>query len=72
MAEHFITRFEHAEPTLRLPELHQALYDADTLFLPRTVVCLHARNTRKRNASSPASSTVPSSVITRIHCFPSR
>ena len=48
MAEHFITRFEHAEPTLRLPELHQALYDADTLFLPRTVVCLHGEEHRKK------------------------
>ena len=48
MAEHFITRFEHAEPTLRLPDLHQALYDADTLFLPKTVVCLHGQEHMKK------------------------
>jgi cytochrome P450 len=28
---------------LRIPDPHQALYDADTLFLPRTVVCLHGK-----------------------------
>lgn len=44
MTEHFVTRYEHAESTLRLPDLHQALYDADTLFLPRTVVCLHGED----------------------------
>ncbi len=41
MAEHFVTEYHDAEQTLRLPDLHQALYDADTVFLPRTVVCLH-------------------------------
>ena len=48
MAEHFVTRFEHVEPTLRLAELHQALYDADTVFLPRTVVCLHGEEHAKK------------------------
>ncbi len=43
MAEHFVTRYADAEATLRIPDLHQALYDADTLFLPRTVVCLHGK-----------------------------
>ena len=41
MGEHFVTRYRDGEATLRLPDLHQALYDADTVFLPRTVVCLH-------------------------------
>ena len=41
MGEHFVTRYPDGEATLRLPDLHQALYDADTVFLPRTVVCLH-------------------------------
>lgn len=41
MVEHFVTEYRAAEQTLRLPDLHQALYDADTVFLPNTVVCLH-------------------------------
>ena len=41
MTEHFITGYREAEQTLRLPGLHQALYDADTVFLHQTVVCLH-------------------------------
>lgn len=41
--EHFITTYRDGEATLRIPDLHQALYDADTLFLPRTVVCLHGK-----------------------------
>jgi len=41
MVEHFVTGYRDAEQTLRLPDLHQALYDADTVFLPRSVVCLH-------------------------------
>lgn len=43
MSEHFVTRYGDAEATLRLPDLHQALYDADTIFLPKTVVCLHGK-----------------------------
>lgn len=43
MAEHFVTKYADAEATLRIPDLHQALYDADTLFLPTTVVCLHGK-----------------------------
>jgi cytochrome P450 len=41
MAEYFVNDYRAAEQTLRLPDLHQALYDADTVFLPKTVVCLH-------------------------------
>jgi benzoate 4-monooxygenase len=44
MSEHFVTRYGDAEATLRIPDLHQALYDADTIFLPRTVVCLHGKD----------------------------
>lgn len=44
MAEHFVNQYDDAEATLRLPNLHQALYDADTLFLPKTVVCLHGQD----------------------------
>lgn len=44
MVEHFVTQYRAAEQTLRLPDLHQALYDADTVFLPRTVVCLHGED----------------------------
>ncbi len=44
MSEHFVTRYADAEATLRIPDLHQALYDADTIFLPRTVVCLHGKD----------------------------
>ena len=44
MAEHFITGYADAESTLRIRDLHQALYDADTLFLPTTVVCLHGKD----------------------------
>jgi len=44
MSEHFVTAYRDAEKTLRLPDLHQALYDADTVFLPRTVVCLHGED----------------------------
>ncbi|RVT81768.1 cytochrome P450 [Rhodobacteraceae bacterium CCMM004] len=48
MAEHVVTRYRDAEQTLRLPDLHQALYDADTVFLPRTVVCLHGEDHTKK------------------------
>ncbi len=44
MSEHFVTRYADAEATLRIPDLHQALYDADPIFLPRTVVCLHGKD----------------------------
>lgn len=48
MAEHFVTTYRDAEQTLRLPDLHQALYDADTVFLPKTVVCLHGEEHAKK------------------------
>ena len=50
MSEHFVTGYRDAEKTLRVPDLHQALYDADTVFLPQTVVCLHgeAHSKKKR------------------------
>ncbi|MBF9033535.1 cytochrome P450 [Rhodobacterales bacterium HKCCE2091] len=41
MTDHRITRYAEAEAGLKIPDLHQALYDADPIFLPRTVVCLH-------------------------------
>jgi cytochrome P450 len=40
MPEHFVTKNADAEATLRLADLHQALYDADTLFLSTMVACL--------------------------------
>ncbi|MCR9137372.1 MAG: cytochrome P450 [Alphaproteobacteria bacterium] len=48
MPEHFVIDYREAEETLRLPDLHQALYDADTVFLPRTVVCLHGEDHTKK------------------------
>lgn len=48
MTELFVTRYREAEQTLRLPDLHQALYDADTVFLPKTVVCLHGEAHAKK------------------------
>ena len=48
MTEHFVNAYRDAEQTLRLPDLHQALYDADTVFLPRTVVCLHGEEHQKK------------------------
>lgn len=48
MSEHFVNGYRDAEQTLRLPDLHQALYDADTVFLPRTVVCLHGEDHVKK------------------------
>lgn len=48
MAEHFVNGYRDAEQTLRLPDLHQALYDADTVFLPKTVVCLHGEEHAKK------------------------
>ena len=48
MSEHFVTGYRYAEQTLRLPDLHQALYDADTVFLPKTVVCLHGEEHTKK------------------------
>lgn len=44
MTELFVNSYRDAEQTLRIPDLHQALYDADTVFLPRTVVCLHGED----------------------------
>src|SRR6056297_675302 len=41
MTELFVNTYRDAEQTLRIADLHQALYDADPVFLPRTVVCLH-------------------------------
>jgi len=38
---HQINAYPQVEPTLRLPDLKQALYDGDPLFLPTTVVSLH-------------------------------
>jgi len=48
MSEHFVTGYRDAEQTLRKPDLHQALYDADTVFLPKTVVCLHGEEHAKK------------------------
>ena len=48
MSEHFVTGYRDAEKTLRVPDLHQALYDADTVFLPQTVVCLHGEAHSKK------------------------
>ena len=48
MPEHFVKAYRDAEQTLRLPDLHQALYDADTVFLPQTVVCLHGEAHAKK------------------------
>ncbi len=39
--QHHVNRFPEVEPALRLPDLKQALYDADPIFLPTTVVSLH-------------------------------
>lgn len=39
--QHHVTQFAQVEPALRLPDLKQALYDADPIFLPTTVVALH-------------------------------
>ncbi|MCB1388676.1 MAG: cytochrome P450 [Rhodobacteraceae bacterium] len=39
--QHRISDYPQVEPTLRLPDLKQALYDGDPLFLPTTVVSLH-------------------------------
>ncbi len=54
MTDLFVNGYRDAEQTLRLPDLHQALYDADTVFLPRTVVCLHGEEhaVKKRIFSS--------------------
>ncbi|MDO9525618.1 MAG: hypothetical protein Q7J57_08770, partial [Gemmobacter sp.] len=46
-----VTRFADVEPTLRIPDLMQALYDADPVFLPTTVVVLHGEaHKEKRRA----------------------
>lgn len=41
MTDHRITGYRDSEAALKIRDLHQALYDADPIFLPRTVVCLH-------------------------------
>ena len=41
MTDHRITDYHAAEAGLKIRDLHQALYDADPIFLPRTVVALH-------------------------------
>lgn len=38
---HPVNAFAHVEPTLRLPDLKQALYDGDPVFLTTAVVSLH-------------------------------
>ncbi len=51
MTDHRITRYAEAEAGLKIRDLHQALYDADPIFLPRTVVCLHGEDhIRKKRA----------------------
>lgn len=39
--QHDVNKFAEVEPALRLADLKQALYDADPIFLPTTVVGLH-------------------------------
>lgn len=39
--QHDVNKFAEVEPALRLADLKQALYDADPIFLPTTVVSLH-------------------------------
>ena len=39
--QHDVNEFAQVEPALRIPTLKQALYDADPIFLPTTVVALH-------------------------------
>ena len=48
MTDHRITGFRDAEAGLKINDLHQALYDADPVFLPRTVVCLHGQEHIKK------------------------
>ena len=48
MTDHRITGYHQAEAGLRINDLHQALYDADPIFLPRTVVCLHGQEHLKK------------------------
>ena len=48
MNDHRMTRYHEAEAGLRINDLHQALYDADPIFLPRTVVCLHGQEHLKK------------------------
>ena len=45
---HQINAFSQVEPTLRLPDLKQALYDGDPLFLPTTVVSLHGEEHKEK------------------------
>lgn len=44
---HHVNAFAEAEPTLRLPDLKQALYE-DPIFLPTTVVGLHGEEHREK------------------------
>ena len=48
MSEHFVEKYDDAQKTLLEQDLHQALYEADTVFLPKTVVCLHGEEHRRK------------------------
>ena len=48
MTQHRVTAYQNAEATLKIPTLMQALYDADPIFLPQTVVCLHGDAHREK------------------------
>lgn len=45
---HDVNDFAQVEPTLRLPDLKQALYDGDPVFLPTTVVSLHGEEHKEK------------------------
>ena len=45
---HNLNVFSQLEPALRLPDLKQALYDADPIFLPTTVVSLHGEEHKEK------------------------
>ena len=48
MSELFVEEYRDAQKTLLEKDLHQALYEADTVFLPKTVVCLHGEEHRRK------------------------
>ncbi|WP_185804969.1 cytochrome P450 [Pontivivens nitratireducens] len=45
---HSVNDYANLEPTLRVPDLKQALYDADPLFLTSTVVSLHGEEHKRK------------------------
>ena len=46
--QHHVNNFADVEPALRLPDLKQALYDADPIFLPTAVVSLHGEEHKEK------------------------